>query len=214
MAIAFPRTIPDELGVVGLDFDPDSMDELTPLRSGKTITMNLGPTLWRARYRSDRLTPREIGVVRAWYDTLLSREAFYGYDHLREYPLAHKGGWPVFDPVFNGTCKLVAVEENNKEITLGEMPPGITLSQGDYLAFDYNVSDRALHRVSAGGTSNGAGLLSVEVRPHLREGFSLDPAATVYLHRAAARMKIVPRSWSCPTERLGGVVTFEAIQTL
>lgn len=222
MAITFPRDMPDELGpIVGLAFDPEPMEEINPLRSGDIISLNLGPTLWRGKWEIDGLTPDKLGIVRAWYDTILSQESFYGYDRLREYPLAYAygQGWDdleVGGNPFDGTGVLVTVTDS-KEITVNDLPVGFILSVGDYLAFDYGLiaaPRRALHRVVAADTADGAGALTVEVRPHVRVGWNTTPAPTVQFYRPAAKMKILPKSWS-NTVRGGpfGRVSFDAIQT-
>lgn len=219
-AITFPRAIPDELPIAGLSFFPDPLIEVTPLRSGKLISLDLGPTLWRGRWQSTQMDEEAAGIARAWYDTLLSSEAFYGYDKIREYPLAYPsgfGGLVVGTVAFNGTCILSDVATNTIEIDLSDLPVGFVLSHGDYLAFDYGTDSRALHRVVAGGTADGSGDLSIEVRPPIRTGWQATPPAetTVLFYRAAARMIIVPKSYSESTVPPGWVsISFEAVQTL
>jgi ferric-dicitrate binding protein FerR (iron transport regulator) len=215
--IAFPRALPDELPILGMTFKRQPMQEVTPLRSGKQIVKNLGPTLWYARWQSDRMTPDESGPVRAWCDTIEENgEQFYGYDKLREYPLAYALGWgglTVDGQPFSGDGTLSNVALNNVEVSLADLPAGFVLSPGDYLAFDYSTSLRALHRCSAAATANGAGALTVEVRPHVRPGWAAD--AVVHLHRAAARMVMLPGTLDDREEAPHFVTTaFEAIQSL
>lgn len=215
MAITFPRAIPD-LPIAGISFDLEPMIEITPLRSGKQISADLGPTLWRGKWQSSQLGDDEIATVKAWYATLLSAESFYGWDKLREYPRAYADGWgslTVGGSPFDGTCTLVDVAAGLVEIDLADLPVGFVLSIGDYLAFDYSIDSRALHVVVAGGTADGSGNLTIEVRPPVRVGWEAD--AVVQLHRPAARMIIIPGTWSCPVEApFFGRASFEAIQTL
>ncbi|MEX2480193.1 MAG: hypothetical protein WD928_04960 [Gammaproteobacteria bacterium] len=216
MAIALPRAFIHDLPIIGLEFTLEPMAELAPTRSGRTIAKNLGPSFWRAQWQSHRMLEDEFGEVRAWHATLLSYEAFYGYDKLREYPLLYKHGWgdlEVGGLAFDGTAALDAVAANTKEIDLSALPAGFGLRPGDYLAFDYGTDSRALHMVVAGGDADGAGELTVEVRPHVRTGW--EAAATVDLHRATAKFLILPDTWSAPAEAPHfGRVSFEAIQTL
>jgi hypothetical protein len=222
MAISFPRTIPDELPIVGLSFFADPMMELTPLRSGRKLSVELGPTLWRGRWRAEGLTRREYGVVAAWYDTLLSSETFLGFDKRREYPIAYSTGWgglTVGGSPFDGTATLSTVAENSREVDLGDLPAGFELTPGDYLAFDYgaDASSRALHRVVAAATASGGGDVTVEVRPPVRTGWQVEEGdgRTVSLYQPAAQMIIVPGSYT-EASRLGKFtdVSFEAVQTL
>jgi len=214
--ISFPRAIPDELGLSSLSFPPDPMIEVTPLRSGEQIAVDLGPTLWRGKWQSATLDETKMGIVRAWYDTLLSAQAFYGYDKLREYPLAYRAGFAsltVGGNPFSGVATLTGVASNNLQPTLGSLPAGFVFSPGDYIAFDYGSSKRALHRVSAAAVADGDGNVTLEVRPAIRPGWNA--GAAVFLRRAAALMIILPGSYSeqivPPTN---GQISFEAIQTL
>jgi hypothetical protein len=214
--ITFPRAVPDSLTVVGMSFPPAPMIEVTPLRSGRRISKELGPTLWRGHWQSSRMRPDKAGQVRAWYDTLLSLEEFYGYDKLREYPLAYSTGWGglmVGASPFSGSGVLTTVAGNNVEMTIGSLPIGFVLSPGDYLAFDYSTSLRALHRCSAGATASGAGSLTVEVRPHVRPGWAV--AAPVMFYRPAARMIILPGTYQEDiAARIFTTISFDAIQSL
>jgi hypothetical protein len=214
--ITFPRLIPDALPIVGMSFPPKPMIQITPLRSGRVISADLGPTLWSPRYQSDKMTPDEAGEVRAWYDTLLSANEFYGYDKLREYPLAYALGWgalAIGGNPFAGTCTLASVAGNNVQVALEDLPEGFRFSPGDYLAFDYSTSLRALHRVSAAAIADNSGQLTVEVRPHVRPGWTV--GATVLLHRAAARMIILPDTYDEQTEAPWfTTISFTAIQSL
>ncbi|MPZ41604.1 MAG: hypothetical protein GEU95_26875 [Rhizobiales bacterium] len=217
--ITFPRAKPDELTIVGLSFILDPVQEVTPTRGGKQIAADLGPTLWTAEMRSGQMEEDDFGIVRAWFDTLSSLEEFYGYDKLREYPVSYGAAdfaaMTVGGNPFDGTCSLANVVDNGLTVQLNSLPVGFKLRPGDYLAFEYGTSDelRALHRVSAGGDADGSGELDVEVRPRVRTGW--EAAATVMLYRPAARMVVMPKSY---TETIipptFGEVSFRAIQTL
>jgi hypothetical protein len=215
MAITFPRTMPD-IPIVGLTFDIEPEIEVTPLRSGRHISADLGPSLWRARWDADNLDARQIGEARAWYDTLLSMEEFYGFDRLREYPLAYEEGWGDLEfeaAPFNGTATLMDVLSGAGGVVLGGLPDGFVLSPGDYLAFDYGDDMRALHRVSEAAVAESGGVLGTTVRPFVRDGWEV--GATVFLYRASARMIIVPRTWSSRlTAPYFGSASFEAIQVI
>jgi hypothetical protein len=213
MPITFPRAVPSALRILAMSFRLVPMAELTPLRSGAVIAHDLGPSRWRAKLDSTLLSEAEAGAVRGWYDTLLSYERFYAFHNQREYPLAYMAGWgglTVGGNPFSGAGTLTAVNANNVEVTLGALPVGFVLSVGDMLAFDYATTRRALHRVAAGSTANGAGQAIVEVRPHVRTGWSV--GAAVNFHKAAARMLILPDTFSDQEEGRHARFSFEAIQ--
>jgi len=206
MAITFPRGMPDELHVAGLSFILKPMIEVSPLRSGRLIAADLGPAIWIGEWSTSILVPAQVGIVRAWFDTLSSLREFYGYDKLRERPVA---GFPVG---FTGACTLTSVSAPYG-VTLGSLPAGVVLSPGDYLSFDYNSgTNRALHRIAAGGTS-AAGSVTLEVRPEVRSGYA--GGAAVSLYRASARMLVIPDSYS---ESLSlpdlSTISFKAVQSL
>lgn len=215
MAITFPRDKPDVLRFVSIRFWLQPMQELGPLRGGGVISKDLGPKLWRMEVSAPPVDETDLGVIRAWFDTLASTEEFYAFDPIRAFPLAYRAGWgdlTVGGSAFDGTCTLADVASSNKEIDLEDLPSGFEFSPGDYLSFDYS-SKRALHRVSAAVTANASGEATIEVRPHVRSGWDAD--ATVTLEKPAARMLIVPDSVTDPVDhRRLGRVSFEAVQTL
>lgn len=216
MTVTFPRAIPAILDPVGLSFYLEPMIEVTPLRSGKQVAKDLGPNLWRAKYQGPPMGEADFGEIRGWYDSLTSTEVFLGYDVYREYPRAYRAGWGgllVAGSPFNGTGQINTIT-GSKTVALKTLPIGLILGIGDYLAFDYGSGpSTALHRIVQGGTANSSGNVTVEVRPFVRVGWAAD--AVVYLYQPAARMLIVPGSWSeaVDGDRLG-TVSFEAIQTL
>lgn len=214
--IAFPRALPDEFGVMAMSFTLEPMVEVSPLRSGMQIAADLGPALWRARYESGELTPSEAGVVAAWHDTLSSLQHFYGYHRLREYPLAYASGFAgltVGGNPFSGDCNLADVIDGGLTVTLNNLPAGFAFSAGDLFAFDYGADSRALHRVSAAAVASGGGSVSLECRPAIRPGWQA--GATVHLHRAAARMIILPGSYDEKVARgRFTTIAFDAIQSL
>lgn len=213
MTITFPRDWPAELDLTSMPFELVPMVEVTPLRSGKQIALDLGPSLWSVEASSVPLGEEDFGRVRALFDTLSSLEAINVYDHLREYPLRYAGGWPAWSPAFDGTCDLVDVSEDTKTVSLDGLPEEFELCPGDYVGWPYDNDSQALHRVSAGGIASG-GLLGVEVRPFIRP-VTLSPFPIVSLYRASCRMIVVPGSLKMPTDgdRLGRA-TFRLIQTL
>jgi hypothetical protein len=218
MTIAFPRSLPAEFKVSGdFSFKLQPMLEITPLRSGRQIAAELGPSLWHGKWQSVPLPADKYGAVRAWYDTLLSEQTLLGYDTLRQYPLAYAGGWGSLTysgAPFDGTCRLTAVADNAVEVTLDHLPAGFTLSPGDYVGWSYlSGTSHALHRISAAGTASAGGTLTIEVRHPMRPGWSAN--ATVQLYRPTAEMLILPDTWD-EQSQLPGVISFsfEAIQTL
>ncbi|ODA67677.1 hypothetical protein A7A08_01712 [Methyloligella halotolerans] len=214
MAISFPRVIPDALKLVGLDFNIEPMDAQTPLRSGKVISKDLGPALWRASFTTPPRTEDQWRELQAWYMTLRSLESFYAYHNLRQYPKAYPDGFDgleVGGNPFDGFASLEGAT-GGVVLSLGSLPETFAFAVGDFLSFSYGTS-QALHMIVAGGVADASGEVDVEVRPHIQPGWTAD--TPVRLHRAYAEMKIVPGSFSGPTDvKSLTSVSFEAIQTL
>jgi hypothetical protein len=219
--ITFPRELPSALKPVGMTFVLDPMAEITPLRSGRTVSVDIGPTLWKASWESQPLDDEQAGLLQSWYDTLLSYNSFLAYHRLREYPLAYKEtGWPSeWSPAFDGNALLQDVNDANMvELTLSALPVGFVLSVGDFLGFGLTGSRYALHRVAQAGVADGSGLMTIEVRPEIQSGYPTGSPGSreVALYRAPAEMIIDPGSWN---ESLSGdgdltTISFSATQTL
>lgn len=211
MAVTFPRDKPASLRFSNYTFGLRRMQELHPLRSARTIAVDLGPSVWAVTASVVPRNETDLGAIRAFFDTLSSIEQAYFYDPLREYPLAYRlTGWLGG---FTGVCTLASVAANNVEIGLSGLPSGFVLSPGDYIPWDYGTDSRALHRVVVGGTASGGGTLSVEVRPHVRPGWAVGPTASLY--KPSARMFVVPDTYDDPVDpRRLSTPSFQAIQTL
>lgn len=221
-AVTFPRTWPDDFRIASSSFTLVPTVEVTPLRSGAQMAADLGPSLWNAEYRSAPLTMDRLGAARAWLDTLSSVQTFYGYDYPRRWPYAyrrnHWTGLLVGGNPFDGTGQLTAVQSNEVEVTIGTLPIGFILTPGDYFAFDYGTSSRALHRIVVGGTANGSGIVNLEVRPEIRTGWQSGspPSRTVNFYQAAAKMIVLPGSVqeSIDIPPSVGRLNFRAVQSI
>lgn len=211
--LTFPLLMPDQLRVL------KPLMKLTPLvqsspsrtRGGSTYATELGPAIWTGSWESGPLREDEIGVVRGWLDALGGTNPFWGYDHTRPRPLAYVRGWP------GGTARQGILQSvaSGCVLTIGGLFAGMALTPGDYLAFDYGAAgSRALHRVVAAAVADGAGVVSVEVRPHARLGWGAGTA--VYFERAAARMIVLPDTIkdTPPAKTYGGKIAFEAVQSI
>lgn len=211
--IQFPLAMPDELRVLTPQLTLHPLVQSSPsiTRGGTAYATELGPAIWRGAWASGPLTEREIGCVRAWLDALGATGAFWGFDHGRPRPLVYLRGWPAgMSPT--GTLQSVA---SGVVLTISGLTPGMEVSPGDYLAFDYGAGpSRALHRVSAGAVVQADTVLQVEVRPHIRVGWGA--GTTVYFERPSARMIVRPDTIkdTPPSRTYGGRISFEAVQSL
>ena len=140
-AISFPREFHHGLPLAGFSFPLEQMVEVTPLRSGKQIVADLGPSLWRPSFRSTEMDGEDAGAARAWYASLLSTGSFYAYDKLRQYPVSYTSGFAgltVGGNPFTGYGTIASLAANKVELALSQLPVGFKLRPGDFLAFDYS----------------------------------------------------------------------------
>jgi hypothetical protein len=218
MVVTFPLSMPTPVRVRSARFRLDCLEEQSPTRGGKIISVERAEPLWALDIATASLTPSQRGEWLAWFGLLRSVNPFWGYDPDWRWPLAYRNGFGGLTradgSAFDGTCRIQGVGSNTSEITLYDMPAGYVMSQGDYLAFSYGTSARALHQVSVGGTASELGVLGVVVTPFLRDGWA--PNAVVNLVKASAKMLIVPKSIDRGEPDASGLaaVSFKAIQTL
>lgn len=217
MTVSFPRAWPSQLRSITQTFAPEPMLEVSPFRSGEQVAKELGETLWRMTVQTPTLSEDDHAELSAWHATLTSIQPFYGYDILRRYPRAYNSGWGgllVGGSPFNGTGRIASLTAA-KTLGLGTLPPGFVLQPGDYLQFDYTdgITRRALHQIVEGGVAAAGGTVTVEVRPFIRPGWSVN--AVVQFFQPSAKMLIVPGSWQAPSARnRTSSVSFESLQTL
>lgn len=227
MTIAFPEALPSQLlaRLSTCIFSLDYTQDIAPTRGGANIVRDLGPPLWHCTYQSALLVPSSFKAVEAWLDSLGgSVNPFYGYDLQRSYAANYPNGYGGLTRAggggsFDGTANLEAVNSDNVTIEIGNnsnpavtLPAGFVLTVGDYIAFEYTTSVRALHRVVLGGTADGSGNCVVEVRPQIRAGWS---PSTVLLAQPAGKFLILPGSVKKNMQPWGAAaVAFEGIQSL
>lgn len=219
MTITFPIALSATLisRLATCDFDLDYSQEVAPTRGGVNIARDLAPPLWLASFQSGFLTPVNYKLVDMWLKSLGgSVNPFLAYDLARSFPLNYPNGFGGMNRAgggaFDGTAPLNAVASDNVTVTLTTLPAAFVMSIGDYLAFQYNTTSQALHQVVAGGTGDGSGNLSVEVRPQIQGGWS---GSTVTLAQPCGKFLIQPKSVKKTLQPAGyGRIAFQGIQTL
>jgi hypothetical protein len=209
MAITFPRS--DILTAVGFTppfvFQAPPRQEVSRLADGTMIGKDFGPALWFATYTTEELrndVALDYAAVLDSLDGVLN--LFEAWDLRRPTPRLYTDG-SAHDGV------LHSVNANNKAVSLSGLLAGQTVSRGDYMSFTYG-SNRALHRFVEGGAADGSGVTpELEVRPHLRPGWTVSQAINLKAPRGI--FTLIPGS-VVPTQTRGtfGVVTFQAGQYL
>lgn len=189
MSFPDPISIPAELRVESVSWTQKPLGQTAPSveRGGRTYFGDYGPALWVAQWQTDFLTPWEHGVTRGFLDRLITAGAsFWAYDLLRPFPYQHPFGFAALG--WNGTGNLASVA-GSRAITVANVPNGLAMSPGDYVAFDYGSQpSRALHRLT-NGASAGGGTISFGVAPDVRPGWSAGTA--VWFATPSARMVLL-----------------------
>lgn len=215
MTISFPREMPAG-GFVSCNLTLERQSVLSPQRSGRLISVEVGPPRWRARLQTPPLSLRDVGVWRAWIESLRgSARTFVFVDPHRRFPISHLSGFTgLLRPsgtAFDGTASGIGLNATRDVITLSGLPAGLALAPGDYVSLTWSSgAKRSLHRILEDGAASGAGT----------GAWSIEPFVPAYVTAAAATlanpgciMRLTGNA-DIPVEKFSGSATFEAMQEL
>lgn len=209
MAVSFPRTdLFTTRAFTQQSFDLASRQELSVSAGGGVIGKDLGEALWMAEWTT---APEEFDDAVTFEAMLRSLDGVIGtftaYDLRRPYPKLYSDG------SFTDSGQINAIE-SNKALSLKSLPANFALSVGDYLAFTYNTTERALHQVVEAVTANGSGLTAAfEVRPHIRAGAAANAAVTLKKPSAIFGLQVNGMT-SSMQDAMFGIMTFKAVQAI
>lgn len=126
---------------------------------------------------------------------------------------------PIADPdgslLGGSTPRIAALNANNRQMTLKDLPVGYGISQGDVLGFSYgsNPVRHAYHRVVKGGVADGFGLTpDIELIPFIRPGAAVN--AIVTLVRPVCKAKIMVAEYGVSSGAITAGTTINWMQTL
>lgn len=215
--LSFPLSLADfwdELLVSSMTFDPVEQLESSGVASGKLLTREVGPTLWRGSVTLAKLTPAEAADLAPLLNLARSNGAsFLVCDLNRPYP--------ALDPTGNvlgaATVTVSGINVSRRGITLTGLPPNYPLSRGDLIGVRYGSGPVRydLHRIVVSSSADVTGETGWnEVTPPVASGLSVgDPAE---LARPTVEAKVVPGSVQSGSRRSGMVEGggFSFVQTL
>lgn len=215
MAISYPRDLLAELPGWTTTFELMSRDEYSRTAGGVTYAKNMGSPLWRMAVQSISLRPNALDMWRARLDTMENGlKLFKGYSLSRCYPIAYpNGSWPTGGSFSGETAEVVSIGVNNISLSVGDLPAGFVLSEGDLIQITTATGRKDVHRVVEARTADGTGLAATfEVRPALWQGVAVGNAVSV--KRPWVPMMIVPGSVSTQAELATGrgTISFEAVE--
>lgn len=197
MTLAFPYqlgTFANTLRIRSVSWMPLYQEEFSGIGTGEMLSAKLGPDLWVADVALADMYNAEAQQVSALIEGLGgSMQSFYLYNPLIPFP--------QYDPTGSilgaSTPTILAINADNKRMSITGLPAGYRLTRGDMLGIDYgSPTRRALLRIlEASITANGSGITGLfEIRPFFRPGIVAGLA--VDLSHPAAKVKIVPGSLS------------------
>ncbi|MCW2077827.1 UNVERIFIED_ORG: hypothetical protein M2193_000002 [Bradyrhizobium japonicum] len=209
MSISFPRTdILTPFLFASQSLRLASRQEFSRMASGITIGKDFGPALWLADYTTVAMPNDDALTLEAKLNSLDGViGTFEAGDVRRPYPKARPDG------VFGDTGAIASVNANTKAMALSGLDPGMALSVGDYLSFDYGGA-RALHQIVEAVTADGTGATTqFEVRPHIRPGWTVGTAVKLKLPKGV--FVLVPDSVASQTAGpMDSTISFKAVQYL
>lgn len=193
MAITFPLPVASLQGAFGLvsgsGFTLDRAAIYSGTGGGQVLVSEVGPAFWRARLSFVPMSYGDAAALRSVLETLGRPEAtFYLFDPTKPYPRLD----PTGSVLGASTPTIHTIGADNKSMRLEGLPVGYALSPGDYLAFNYGSSKRALHRLAESAVADGGGVTaSFEIVPHIRSGATVGAAVT--LAQAAGKFRLSPQ---------------------
>lgn len=192
-------------GMAMQQFEPQRVDYSAPEASGRIGGVQAGFPLWLGVWTIGTVGARKSDELRAFL--LQMRGAirrFLGRDLARPYPLAHIGGFRSMttlagDPFTGeaGGWSEAITGDDDSEVTLEDVPPGLILSVGDYIGFKWTATDadvagltwQALVRVVEGGMAADDGTITVTCEPPVP--LVVPEAAIAHLDNPACVMVLV-----------------------
>lgn len=186
-------------------FEPQRVDYAAPDASGRVGGVQAGFPLWLATWTIGAVGARKSDAFRAFMLQLRgATRRFLGRDLGRPYPLAHSAGFGGMVKAGGGAFTGDATSwseaitaDGDSQVTLRNLPVGLTLSQGDYVGFRWNATSsdvagltwHAPVRVVTGGVADGAGNVTVTSEPPLSP--AIPAGAVAYLNSPACVMALV-----------------------
>ncbi len=197
---------------VEADLRPNRRQAAGVIASGNDFVVDRGAPQWTGSWKTRTLTDLEMGQWEAWAYSLRGAQRFFlGFDPRREYPMAYMPqGWPPVmtqagGAAWKGVCNLASIGvavSGNDLAELNQLPAGFQLGVGDYLSVAYGAGLVSLHKVLAGGKSDGTGALAgVWIEPEFPA--SVAAPVTVTLQRACAKLRLT--KFDAPKSAEGGL---------
>jgi hypothetical protein len=200
MALTFPLSTGSFWnGLAKVSYTPrlDEAVQFNETQGGEVLSADYGVRLWRADITVRANTYLTLDRVVAKAELIQQAGASFNVTHAwRDGPQAD----PTGSILGAATPQITNVNANMRDVTIGSLPVGYVLTEGDYIGWSYGSPARtAFHRIITGGTANGGGVAgSIELSPAVRLGYSVP--FNVDLIRPRFKAVYVPGSYSPPSQ--------------
>lgn len=207
----YPRTdLFDLCKINNATFWPMHRQELSRTAGGATQAKDLGSALWRASFTTAPARRADAAAIEAALISLNgSAGSFLAHDVRRPFPAAHPGG-------FLGAVSISGLYAGDAfSVQLASSVAGLTLSVGDYIAFEYGARpSRALHMIQEAKSFSVPGeVQKIRVSPAIRPGALV--GAEVSVNRPSCEMILEPGQQPPGLRDLvASSVSFSSIQIL
>jgi hypothetical protein len=195
MALVFPLPVAEFAGLFKVSdrrFDLSESRELNETLGGDLVTADQGPRLWHGSYTLSKLVHRDYQAIKGLIEALqVGDRAFYAFDHL----LPGLSSDPAGVGVSSLSPVVHELNDNNRELRLSGLAPGLKLNRGDRFSFVCTSGAIAMHRVLTETVVAGADGATplFEVGPHILPGAGVGNPVTLFKPYIKAR--IVPNSF-------------------
>jgi hypothetical protein len=195
-------------------FKPQRVNYTAATADGRVGGVQAGFPLWAGMWTLGRMPEDNSDEWEAFIDDQRDGlRRFIGRDLKRQYPKLYPDGFGDFG-AFTGAASSWSQTINSDDdarltLHLGAAAAGLVLSKRDQIDFRYNATEdaiaglawRALVRVTAGGTADGSGDVTVTVEPAVPSAVPSD--AIAHLDEPGCTMTIVADQTSFePIDRL------------
>ena len=220
MALVYPLALPD-VPLNCTSFELDLMAQSSVTGGGEDFSVERGAALWHGVFTTPLLRGLNFKIMSAWKAAVESPpKRVWAWDTRCNFPFAYqKIGFTglvraVGGTSFDGTATLGTVADG-KSVPLSGFPAGFVLGPGDYISYAYDGGRQACHRIAglALVTADSSGMMTVEVRPAVRAGWT--SGASVSVLKPKIQATIIPNSFRCSRDASQmGTFSFEVKQTL
>ena len=196
MSLTFPRPMPS-IGAAEQIFDLARVDYAAPEAGGRLGGITAGFPRWRMDLTLGEMAARESAAWQAFVTSLRgSQRTFYARDLARPYPAAYPAGFTGLARAgggafpADGAASSWSLNGARDVLTLGGLPAGFALREGDLVGFAWSTDRRTAARILQTVQADSSGAASVAIEP--APPTFVPGGASVYLAQVEVVMRLVP----------------------